>query len=241
MTIIAFAGPSMPADPDPAIDWRPPASAGDMLTVMPERPERIVLIDGYFAVRPAPWHKEILLLMEQGIPVIGAASMGALRAAELAPYGMIGVGAIFAAYRSGRLVADDEVAVLHAPRELGWRALTEPLVNVRANLLAAVRGRVIRPPDAKIILRAAATLNFRDRHWRRILEHAGAHLDAGTADTFGGWLAGHRIDLKALDAAQAIRLALDAALPAIAPVAAPRTSFLRHLSEHVGVGLPPLL
>ena len=48
--------------------------------------------------------------MAAGTQVFGAASMGALRAAELAPFGMIGVGAIFAAYRDGRLTGDDEVA-----------------------------------------------------------------------------------------------------------------------------------
>jgi hypothetical protein len=71
-----------------------------------------------------------------GIPVYGAASMGALRAAELAQFGMVGVGRIFEAYRDGVLEPfdepfedDDEVAVLHGPPELGHRAMSEALVN----------------------------------------------------------------------------------------------------------------
>ena len=79
----------------------------------------IGIIDGYFENIPSVWHKEILWAMSQGIHVFGSASMGALRAAELAPFGMEGVGAIFEAYRDGWLEDDDEVASedgLHASR-----------------------------------------------------------------------------------------------------------------------------
>ena len=45
--------------------------------------------------------------------------MGALRAAELHPYGIEGVGAhYFEAYRGGEYEDDDEVAVSHAPESL---------------------------------------------------------------------------------------------------------------------------
>jgi hypothetical protein len=231
MHIIAFAGPSRPVTLDPAIDWRPPAAAGDLLALTAERPDRVVLIDGYFDARPAPWHKEILILIEQGIPVIGAASMGALRAAELAPFGMIGIGRIFEAYRSARLTADDEVAVLHAPEALGWRPLTEPLVNVRANLLGAVRARAIDAAAARLHLETARRLNFRDRTWEVILGRA--------APDCGRWLAQHRIDLKQRDAAQAIDLARRGLLSAPPVHSTPRTAFLRRLADHRGITLPP--
>ena len=61
----------------------------------------IGLIDGYFDGVPAVAHKEILWALDQGIRVLGAASMGALRAAELAPFGMEGVGAIWRDYADG--------------------------------------------------------------------------------------------------------------------------------------------
>src|SRR5688572_32760283 len=54
-------------------------------------------------------------LFRSGVRVFGAASMGALRAAELQPFGMIGVGQVFQAYRRGHLTDDDEVAVAHGP------------------------------------------------------------------------------------------------------------------------------
>jgi hypothetical protein len=238
MHVIAFAGPSRPDVLDPAIDWRPPAAVGDLITVLQEKPDRIVLIDGYFDVRPAPWHKEILLLIEQGITVIGAASMGALRAAELEPYGMIGIGAIFAAYRSGRLVADDEVAVLHAPDALGWRALTEPLVNVRANLLRAVRERILGAHSARTLLQIARQLNFRDREWSRIVGLASARIEPHAAEAFTQWLQEHRLDLKARDAAEAILFARSAPTAETEPLFTPRTCFLQRLSDQMRVTLP---
>ena len=69
-----------------------------MLRASRERVQRIAIIDGYFERMAAVWHKEILVALEKGIAVWGAASMGALRAAELAPFGMVGVGAIYQAF-----------------------------------------------------------------------------------------------------------------------------------------------
>ena len=55
--------------------------------------------------------------MEEGIQVLGASSMGALRAAELHGFGMIGYGTIFEWYRDGLIDGDDEVALWHEPEE----------------------------------------------------------------------------------------------------------------------------
>ncbi len=86
--------------------------------------------------------------MAQGIHVFGSASMGALRAAELAAFGMEGVGAIFEAYRDGALEDDDEVAVVHGPAESGYRALSVALVNIRHTLAAAEAQSVIGPASS---------------------------------------------------------------------------------------------
>ena len=69
--------------------------------------------------------------------------MGALRAAELAPFGMIGVGAIFEAFRDGVLEADDEVAVRHAPADARLPPTSEALVDIRATLGAAGAAGVV--------------------------------------------------------------------------------------------------
>ena len=59
--------------------------------------------------------------MQAGIHVYGAASIGALRAAELDAFGMRGIGRIYEDFREGVLEDDDEVAVLHGPEELAIR------------------------------------------------------------------------------------------------------------------------
>ena len=66
----------------------------------------------------------------QGVHVFGAASMGALRAAELDGFGMRGIGRIYAAYRDGYWPGydepfedDDEVG---DPRTIRSRRLPSP-------------------------------------------------------------------------------------------------------------------
>ena len=105
MSACVFLGPTLPAaDAASVLDaiCLPPVKLGRRLPrrVAP-RPRAIGIVDGYFQWVPAVWHKEILWAIDQGVHVFGAASMGALRAAELAPFGMRGVGRIFEAYRDG--------------------------------------------------------------------------------------------------------------------------------------------
>src|SRR4051794_12155361 len=123
MTVFVFTGPTLSpeaarAELDAA--YLPPVSQGDVYRVALQRPWAIGIIDGYFERVPAVWHKEILWAMSRGIHVFGSASMGALRAAELAPFGMVGIGEIFEAYQSGTLEDDDEVAVAHGYAETGY-------------------------------------------------------------------------------------------------------------------------
>ena len=134
MTIYIFTGPSLPPkDAQAELDavYLPPVSQGDVHRVALKRPAAIGIIDGYFESVPSVWHKEVLWAMARGIHVFGAASMGALRAAELDAFGMEGVGAIYEAFRDGYLEDDDEVAVSHGPMEVGYPVLCEAMVNIR--------------------------------------------------------------------------------------------------------------
>ncbi len=178
------------------------------------------------------------MLMAEGFRVIGAASMGALRAAELAPLGMLGVGHIFAAYRQGRLFADDEVAVLHAPAELGWRPLTEAMVDIRATLAAAARAGVISLATARWLRKTAIAENFRDRSWQRLLDTPG--LAADDRQAMLRWLPSGRVALKQADAVAAIELARAlSATPAPRLAPPPETVFLRRLREFTEGNLGP--
>lgn len=162
---LVYVGPTLPADAVrkilPAATVMPPAAVGDILRASRRRDvARIALIDGYFERMAAVWHKEILVAIERGIEVWGAASMGALRAAELHPFGMRGVGTIYQWYKRGVITADDEVAVAHLPAEYGYRATSDALVNIRYSLQDHKRR------DA-LLARAQATF-YRERSWAKL-------------------------------------------------------------------------
>ena len=96
--LLVFVGPSLPSAEAralaPRAELRPPIAVGELLALAHQRrpPGCVAILDGYFERMAAVWHKEILVALGRGIAVYGAASMGALRAAELGPWGMIGVG-----------------------------------------------------------------------------------------------------------------------------------------------------
>lgn len=209
MSIVVFAGPSLDrADAaSPGLEVLPPAAEGDVYRAACQGPRAIALIDGYFEAQPAVWHKEILWAMSEGIHVFGAASMGALRAAELWSFGMVGAGVIYRAYRRGVLVDDAEVAVLHGPAELGYPSLNEALVNVRASLAHASAQGVLSTVQRRLVLKSAAAIFYKDRTWDRILAHSIATgLAADEAARLKAWLKTGAIDLKRRDARSLIRL-----------------------------------
>jgi hypothetical protein len=210
----------------------PPVACGDLLRIVRTRRriDRVAIVDGYFEGPAAVWHKEILLALERGIAVYGAASMGALRAAELAPFGMIGVGAIYRAYRRGELVADDEVAVGHGPAELGYAPFGEPFVNIRFALAKAARAGVVTGRTAARLLELARARHYRERAWPGLLDDgARAGLPAAQLAALASW---PKPDQKAADARALLRrLAREVNPPRRAQFAVPRTWALRQLER----------
>lgn len=202
--VIVFLGPTLPTPTARRIlgaDYRPPVSQGDVLRAVQERPVAIAIIDGYFENMPSVWHKEILYALSQGIPVLGAASMGALRAAELHAFGMEGVGSVFDAYVDGRLEDDDEVAVIHGPAELGFPALSEAMVNIRRTLSDAFAASIIGGAGRRLLEAVAKELPYRERNYGRVLREALEDgLDKAEANAFRDWLPTGRADQKREDA-----------------------------------------
>src|SRR4051812_26424068 len=176
MKAVIFAGPALPRGRPPAgetcWDWRPPVRQGELYRAALDRPAAIGVIDGYFESVPTVWHKEILWAMAAGIHVFGAASIGALRAAELDSFGMRGVGRIYEDFRDGVLQDDDEVAVLHGPAELGYPPVTEAMVNIRATLARAAEIGILTPQSAAGLCQVATALFYKERTWDAVLQPA---------------------------------------------------------------------
>jgi hypothetical protein len=202
MRAAIFVGPTLSADPilqrGGSCQWLPPAANGDVYRVAQTRPDVIGIIDGTFETGPSVWHKEILWALSKGIHVYGAASMGALRAAELDAFGMIGIGSIYRDFRTGVLTDDDEVAVLHAPKELGWQPLTEALVDMRATIVSARDARILSAKSASSLLRTAKATFFKERTWEHVLD--AARLPKVERARFRCWLPSNRVELKRRDA-----------------------------------------
>lgn len=141
----------------PELTCRPPAGQGDIARAVIEGATGIGLVDGRYEDVPAPWHKEILWAMQNGVAVLGGASLGALRAMECAPFGMIGVGEVYRRYASGELVDDSDVAQLHGPEGLGCLPLTEAFVNVEATIRnAEIHGEFTRERAERLVAAARA-------------------------------------------------------------------------------------
>lgn len=178
----------------------PPAAMGDVYRCLDDNPDCIAIVDGYFEGVPSVWHKEILYAMSKGVHVMGSSSMGALRAAELADFGMRGVGSIFHQFHSGDLENDDEVAVLHGPQELGFTAVSEAMVNIRETLNAAVASGVLGTEDSEKLSIIAKSCFYHDRKWEHILSLAAPGMKQETIDRFSTWLPHGAVDQKRLDA-----------------------------------------
>jgi hypothetical protein len=173
---VMFVGPSLGSDLATAraasagIDFRPPAACGDILKAVHDGATAIGLVDGYFGDLPSVWHKEILFALEHDVAVAGGASMGALRAAECAPFGMVGLGSIFEDYEAGRLLDDEAVALVHAPQELGWLPLSVPWVDFEPTIEALHANGEISPGERKKLLLAGRFLHFSERTYAKVVD-----------------------------------------------------------------------
>jgi len=202
--IVVFLGPSLSrveAEEILKADYRPPAKRGDIFRAAKDGAKIVGLIDGVFFQDSAVAHKEVLAVLETGVVVVGASSMGALRAAELYSFGMEGVGEIFRLYRDGVLISDDEVALIFDP--VSYTPLSEPLVNIRDNIRAAQELGYIDQDAGEKILAAASSLYFPKRTYDSILETT-KDLDDRQKEGFMKFLREEKRDLKRDDAIRAL-------------------------------------
>jgi hypothetical protein len=191
MSVHVFVGPTIPVEEARRVldaEYLPPAAMGDVLRLLARRPRVIAIVDGVFEREPAVWHKEILFALSEGVHVLGAASMGALRAAELHAFGMVGVGRVFEAYRDGLLEDDDEVAVAHARAAGGHRAASDAMVNIREGARVAREAGVVSPRLAEAIVASQKARFYPDRSWRDVLAGRGLDADRAQLDALGALL-----------------------------------------------------
>ncbi len=205
MTIVIYTGLSINfSDARRILDaeYHPPVKRGDINDLVTSRDdvEIIGIIDGVFHQSPAVSHKEILKALDKGITVVGGASMGALRACELYPYGMIGIGSIFNDYKTGVIDSDDDVAVSLNPDTL--EQVSESYINIKYNLERAVDEEIITPEQEQELLHITKDTYYPKRSFKYILDKSS--LEQETKDTLTIYIDKSNYDIKTIDATAVI-------------------------------------
>ncbi|SLI42445.1 TfuA-like protein [Mycobacteroides abscessus subsp. bolletii] len=209
-------GPTISADEVHAIVptaiVHPPVQHGDLYALALEAGASVLVVDGLFHQSAAIRHKEILDLIGRGIVVFGASSMGALRASELSPFGMYGIGNVYRLFQSGAIDSDDEVAVVHLSEEDDYRQISEPLVNFRIALNDGVSADILTPEEAAAVLKLVHGIPFTARTWKNLVRTIEAmHSQHGLASkcaSFTEWLLANPVsaNAKKSDAIQALKI-----------------------------------
>ncbi|KZX14026.1 TfuA-related McrA-glycine thioamidation protein [Methanobrevibacter curvatus] len=171
--IIIFTGPSITKNEASKIldaDYRGPVKRNDIKQVNSENPDIIGIIDGVFHQNPAVGHKEIMAALNKGIMVVGSSSMGALRAAELDSFGMIGIGYVYEKYRDGEIESDDDVVLTFT--EDDYIHCSEALITIEYSFKEAKENGIINEKEYNTLYSTAKSLFYPKRNYPLILHKA---------------------------------------------------------------------
>ncbi|MES5486032.1 TfuA-like protein [Bradyrhizobium sp. INPA03-11B] len=203
LRMIVFSGPSITETElrkHAVAAHAPPVRRGDL--AMADDYDIIVILDGEFGQSMSVSPKEILALLARGKTVIGASSMGALRASELDRCGMIGVGWVYEYFRRSAVRRDADVALVYSPFDM--KAMTVPMVDLEFWMEGAARAGLASRKDGVRLLKAARSIFYADRTPDRlidVLHHvAGAEMLAALLGFSGGAVP----SVKSLDAVEAV-------------------------------------
>jgi hypothetical protein len=205
MKTIVFSGPSI-AEAEvhrlAACTHAPPIKRGDLAAV--DDYDVIVILDGEFGQNMSVSPKEILAVLESVKTVIGASSMGALRASELDRCGMIGVGWVYEYFRRGAVRRDADVALVYSPFD--YKPMTVPIVDVEYWMEQVFAAGLIRGKERAALLKVARTLFFADRTPERLTDALRRAIGSDTLDSLLVFSGGTIPNVKSVDAAEAVRL-----------------------------------
>lgn len=205
MSIVIYTGLSLSFEDAKKIldaEYLPPVKRGDIHDLLEKRDdiETIGIIDGVFHQSPAVAHKEILEALNRGITVVGGASMGALRACELYPYGMIGVGNIFEDYKNGTIESDDDVAVSLNPET--YEQMSESWINMKYNFEFAVEENVITKKECDELLDISKDTYYPKRSFKYVIKKSS--LDDDKKTDLISFIKSKEFDIKNQDAKKVI-------------------------------------
>ncbi|ALT68336.1 TfuA-related McrA-glycine thioamidation protein [Methanobrevibacter millerae] len=184
---------------DVEVIYKRPIKRGDLGHDIKENPDIIGIIDGVFHQNSSVGHKEILNVINKGITVVGASSMGALRASELDTLGMTGIGYVYEQYATGKVASDDDVAVMLDSETL--EALSEPLINMEYVFENAVSENIITENQKDELIKIAKSTFYPKRNYSQTLNSSS--LDDETKSKLIDFIR-RSVDIKKEDAKELI-------------------------------------
>ena len=208
---IVYLGPTLRREEAIKIldaDYRDPAKKGDFLMLSQDSDEKkyVGFIDGVFLHDYPPPPIEVYhLATRKNIELIGASSLGALRAVELEKFGMKGIGKIFQLYKNGVINADDEVAVTFVR---GSNLLqSEAMIDIRFNLFLAYKRGIITNETKKRFAKIAKRIYFPFRNYQDLINLAQQQFPSiyNEIESFRSYILKNRDSLKARDAIKLLK------------------------------------
>lgn len=208
---IVYLGPTLSREKAIKIldaDYRDPAKKGDFLMLSQDSDEKkyVGFIDGVFLHDYPPSPIEVYhLATRKNIELIGASSLGALRAVELEKFGMKGIGKIFQLYKNGIINADDEVAVTFVRENNILQS--EAMIDIRFNLFLAYKKGIITNQTKKRIAKIAKNIYFPFRNYEDIIKLTQQQLPSiyDELEGFRSYILKNRDSLKARDAIKLLK------------------------------------
>lgn len=208
---IVYLGPTLNREEASKIldaDYRDPAKKGDFLRLSHTSDEKkyVGFIDGVFLHDYPPSPIEVYhLATRKNIELIGASSLGALRAVELEKFGMKGIGKIFQLFKNGILNADDEVAVTFVRDKNILQS--EALIDIRFNLFLAYKKGIITKQTKKRFVKTAKNTYFPFRNYEDIARLTEEQFPSihDELENFRDYILKNRDSLKARDARKLLK------------------------------------
>jgi hypothetical protein len=208
---IVYLGPTLSREKAVKIldaDYRDPAKKGDFLMLSQDSDEKkyVGFVDGVFLHDYPPPPIEVYhLATRKNIELIGASSLGALRAVELEKFGMKGIGKIFQLYKNGIINADDEVAVTFVRENNILQS--EAMIDIRFNLFLAYKKGIITNQTKKRIAKIAKNIYFPFRNYEDIIKLTQQQFPPiyNELESFRSYILKNRDSLKARDAIKLLK------------------------------------
>lgn len=208
---IVYLGPTLSREEAIKIldaDYRDPAKKGDFLMLSRDSDEKkyVGFVDGVFLHDYPPSPIEVYhLATRKNIELIGASSLGALRAVELEKFGMKGIGKIFQLYKNGIINADDEVAVTFVRENNILQS--EAMIDIRFNLFLAYKKGIITNQTKKRIAKIAKNIYFPFRNYEDIIKLTHKQFPSiyDELESFRSYILKNRDSLKARDAIKLLK------------------------------------